>query len=620
MNPTLLIFGIKATLRAAQAGADLYGEYARDRKVFLPNLELPEASRRGQLIQFLKDNPEFVRNNQELSKIWDEENKELKIMDKALVDAACTVMLERKAKDQLIKQGKDAEDLDHEAKMLAAGRMIEQWREERKPPSAIIRMALTLTDIGLEFVASYPSLIGIGSRGEKLIVAFAQNMSVLIPDDTAVFGAKMNFADRVLGIFLRAGLGTLVSNSATVFKDEDIAMLIEGVTKPIVAALPESIGDTYRYRDLVDALAGPSAEAAFKLLAKNTDIYLGKDFADDKVLGALTKALFEEVMTITQDGSIVDVFSEQGLIRLYQANLEVAAERPGLFIGDDKSEKSQLFRELLSGAAGTLRANPRFKGPVGASLAVMAVEVVGLNAPALLKLTPEEPWEKVADVVIQQLTKGLADALNDEDADGLPKGALRSFRNRQLLELGRAILAQVVRTPGMVGIDRSELQAIVVGMTEAMAADDNLLLSANEWIKIAGVAAQKAATNPGRLFGLSADDPGEALAVMIIKKVLAEAGNAWTVGGRANHPLLFGGTLQATIETALEALTGNVSGLVAKPDHVDRFLRILLKTAAESPEEFGSEGLLKAFRIFITDVLASGTVPKGPAIIAALSA
>ena len=102
--------------------------------------------------------------------------------------------------------------------------------------------------------------------------------------------------------------------------------------------------------------------------------------------------------------------------------------------------------------------------------------------------------------------------------------------------------------------------------------------------------------------------------------MLTEAGHAWTDDGRANHPLLFGGTLQATIEAALEALTGNVSALVAKPDHVDRFLQILLKTASENPEEFGSQGLLKAFRIFIAEVLASGAVPKGPAIIAALSA
>jgi hypothetical protein len=620
MNPTLLIFGIQATLRAAQAGADLYGEHARERKVFLPDIELPEASRRGQLIQFLKENPQIASTNRELSDIWDEEHKELKTTDREIVDSACTIMLQHKAKDRLIKKGKDVNDVNRESQMLAAGRMIEQWREERKPPSAIIRMVLTLTDIGLEFVASNPSLLGVGSRGEKLIVAFAKNMSALIPDDTDDFGSKTDFADRVLGIFLRSGLGTLASNASAVFKDEDIAKLLEGVTKPIVDALPESIGDQFRYRDLVDALAGPSAEAAFKLLAENTDTYLGRDFSDDKALGAVTKAFFEEITITTQDGSIVDVLSEQGLIRLYQASLGVAVERPGLFTGDDTSVKKQLLRDLLSGTAGSLRAHPRFKGPLGASLAAMVVDMVGHNAPALLKLNPEEPWEKVADAMIKQVTKGLADTLNDVDADGLPKGALKSFSNRQLLELGRVILTQIVQTPGMVGIKRFEVQAIVAGMAETMVADDNLLLSADEWIEIAGVAARKAASNPGRLFGLSADDPGEALAVTVIKTVLRVAGNAWTAGGREEHQLLFGETLQAVLGTVIEALVANVSALAAKPNLVDQFLQILLKAASANPEKFGSEGFLKVFRLLIWDVLASGTVPKNQDIIAALTA
>ena len=51
------------------------------------------------------------------------------------------------------------------------------------------------------------------------------------------------------------------------------------------------------------------------------------------------------------------------------ASLGVAVERPELFIGDDSSAKTKLFRELLSGTASTLRVHPRFKGPVGASLA-----------------------------------------------------------------------------------------------------------------------------------------------------------------------------------------------------------------------------------------------------------
>ncbi|MDD1742515.1 MAG: hypothetical protein LUQ47_04195, partial [Methanotrichaceae archaeon] len=418
----------------------------------------------------------------------------------------------------------------------------------------------------------------------------------------------MDFADRVLGIFLRAGLGTLASNASTVFKDEDIAKLLKGVIKPIVEALPKSIEGQIHYRNLVDALAGPSAEAVFRLLAENTETYLGKDFADDTALGAVTSALFEEIKVTVHGASIIDVFGEQGVIWLYQAGLGVAVERPGLFIGRDNSPRTKLFGELLRGGAAILRSHPCLKGPTVASLAAMVVEVVGHNVPALLRLNPEEPWENVATTLLEQVTTGLADALNNLDADGSPRGALKSFNNGQLLELGRVIMKQVAQTPGMLGIQRSEVHSILAGMAEAMAADDRLLLSADEWVKIAGVAAQKAASNPGRLFGLSTENQGGALAVTVIKGVLGVAGETWA--GRSDRPLLFGETLGSTLEAVIEALAGNVTAIVKKPDLVEQFLRKLLTKASANPEKFGSDGLIKLFQGFVRRVLANGTLPS----------
>lgn len=617
MNQALIVFGIQSTLRAAQAGADLYGEHARDRRVFLPNLELPEGSRSSQLLQFLTENPLTGNENREYSDVWDSTQKELKTTNPELIDPAYAFMLEQKAK-LLLNGGRDEQDTAREAKMLAAGRMVEQWRADRKPPSALIRMALTLTDIGLEFVSSDPSILGLSSRGEKLIVAFANNMQILLPDEVTAFGPKADFADRVLGVFLRAGLGSLASNASTVFEDEDIAKLIEGVTKPIIDALPENIADQIKYRDLVDALAGPSAEAAFKTLAENTEIYLGKAFADEKALGVVTTALFGQIHNATHNGSIVDAFSEQGLIRLYKVGLGVAVERPGLFIGEDSSVKSRLFRELLSDAATTLSSHPRFKGPVGASLASMVLESVSQNVPALLKLKPDEPWEKVATKTLTQITKGLADALNTLDANGSPKGALKSFSDGQLLEFGRVILAQVSKTPGMLGVDRSEVQSIVAGMAEVMAVDDNLLLSADEWIQITAVASQKAASNPGRLFGISVEDQGGALAVSVIKSVLDVAGRSWSNSGRSDRPLLFGETLEAALKAVIEALSGDITAIVNQPNLVDGLMQKIMSKAATNPEKIGSEGVLKVLNTFIGKVLASGSLPTDQEIEVAL--
>ena len=619
MDPILLALGIQATLRAAQAGADLYGEHARTRKIFLPNLELPPGTRPVQLAGFLAENPQLAAGNRDFSGIWDAESRELITTQAEAIDEAYARMLEHRAKLQLIGDGREENSARHEAQMLAAGRMIEQWREERKPPSALIRMGLTLADIGLEFVAAHPSLLGAGSRGETLIAAFATRLSLLLPNDTAAFGPKADFADRVLGIFLRAGLGTLSDHSSLVFRDADIARLLSGVTKPIVDSLPETVAEQYDYRKLVDALAGPAAAAAFRMLAENPESCLGKNFADDKALGAVTTALFEQIQVSSQGGNIVEAFGEPGLIRLYQAALGVAVERPELFAGEDNSAKVTLLRELLGGAAATLKAHPDFEGPLGVSLAAMALETVGRNAPALARLNPDEPWEKVALTALRQMAAGLSGALRATAADGAHKGALKSFSRAQLLELGRVVLTQVAETPGMLGIRRTEVQAILAGIAAAMAADGNLLLSPEEWTTIAGIAARQAAANPGRLFGLSLDDPREALAGQVIQSGLEVAEEAWATGGRANGSVLFGKTLEAALAATLESLAGDVAAVAANADLPGLLLRSILDQAAAHPENFGSAGVLEAFRTFIGPVMAQGRIPAAGRIAETLS-
>lgn len=619
MNHALIVLGIQATLRAAQAGADLYGEHARDRKVFLPNLDLPEGSRSDQLFLFLKENRQFIGKTQAFSDIWNEQHQLITTDDKKLIDDAYAHMLQHRAALELQKEGKDEEDIKVESQMLAGGRMVEQWREERKPPSAFVRMALTLTDIGLEFVASDPSIFGVGTRGEKLIVAFANNMEELIPDSVAAFGAKINFADRVLGVFLRAGLAGLSSNASIVFGDDDIAQLFLGVTKPIVDTLPGDINKQIDYRKMVDALAGPSAEAAFKILAENTENFLGKGFSKGKALGAVTSEFFEKVSEISGEDSFINVFSEQGLIRIYQAGLRIAVERPELFTGQVDSAGKRLFKRLLSGTAETLREYPRFKGPVGSSLVAMGVEAIGQQAPSLLKLNSDEPWEKIAIAAIDQVIAGLSEALENTGPDGLPKGALKAFSDEHLLELGRVVLAQAAKTPGMLGIKKIELQNILSGVAEAMAKDENLLLTADDWLSIAGLAAAKAAANPGRLFGISANDQASAMALTVIGSVLKVAGNAWTTEGRSNHSLLFGETLEAVLMAVIDAMGGDISGLYNQPDIVGRFLDVLISKASDNPDKFGSDSIVRIFQVLVGSILSDGALPTDDEIDAMLS-
>lgn len=620
MNHTLIIYGIQAALRAAQAGADLSGEHSRDRKIFLPGIKLSADTKETQLRQFLDEHPDIAENTPGIAELWDKETRLFMSSDPYEIDTACSIMLQYKAQIELENEGKDKKTANYEAKMLAGGRMIEQWREEKKPPSAIIRFALTLTDIGLEFVSSNPSIIGVGSRGEKLIAAFAGNLSDLIPDTIDAFGNKEGFTDRVLGIFLRAGLGTLTNNSAIVFNNEDVTKLIKGVVAPIIKRLPNDISEQFEYRALIDALAGPSAETAFKLLAENTETYLGKDFANDKALGAVTSALFEEIKSTSKGGSIIDTFSEQGVIRLYQAALGVVVEQPALFIDIDEAAESELFKDLLSGSAKILKKYPVFQGSIGADLTVMVIRRVGQNAPGLMELNPDEPWGNIAKTVLEQTISGLAEIFEKTDKNGSLQGALKAFSKKQITEIGRIVLKQAVLTPGMTGIKETEIQSIISGMAKAMAADEYLLLSSEEWLQIAGIAAQKASANPGRLFKLSASDDGSAIAITVISSILKVAGQRWSSSGRARGTLLFGETLKLTLEEVLNALAGNVEAASKNPKLVETFMNDLIDIAKENPKKMGSDGLLRVFRAFIGDVLGKGELPAKNQIIDILSA
>ncbi|WP_262690015.1 hypothetical protein [Kordiimonas aestuarii] len=611
MSLSMIIAGIQAVLRAGQAGVNLYAEHARDRAIFLPDLSWPASSTGETVVAYFRAHPDVIKADPVLKNYWKETPvPRISPISPSIIDQCSALMLKNQAQEKLVADGKDAVDAQREAEMLAGGRMVEQWRESRKPPSAWARMALTITDVGLEFVGTNPSLFGIGGKGETLVTSFAKQMNELIPNDVGDMGPRDGFTDRVLGIFLRAGLGTLEANTSLVIKNENIAKLVAGVTKPIIDAMPTSITDQMVYRDLVDALAGPAAEAAFKILAENTSDYLGKDFANDTALGAVTTALFSELQSTAADGNVLDQFKKEGLIQLYQSGLKVAVDNPSLFISGD-SPKNELFRDLLKGTATVLSQNPTFKGQVGTALAAMAIEVVGSNAPKLLKLNPDEPWEKVAEKALEQVTGSLSAAITSGNS-----GALGIFNEKELLDLGRILLQQAAQTPGMLGIDKPELQDIASGIAKAMAADTHLLLTSDGWLKIAAAAVEEASANPGRLFGTDANS----LATTAIKSILTVAGEAWSDGGRAGSPRLFGNTLRDAIIEVVHGLGGNVSAAAGNPDLVKNFIKDINDRTQADPQTFGADTVKKLIRLLLGKVLATGTLPTDSDISAALAA
>ncbi|MEN3976569.1 hypothetical protein [Emcibacter sp. SYSU 3D8] len=598
MDPVLIMFGIRAAVRLGRSGAEIYAQRSRDRAVYMPDIMPPAPFSPYQLlIDFYGDpaNLEKLKADPQLIVLWDEAaqrpvNKLPKTIEP--LHAAFLAALTETS----LGVGEESRFVRLE---LAGGALISQWSRSAEPLSPLGRIALTMADIALEFVGSNPSIIGAGGGGEKLIGAIASNLSALVPDDTDEFGPRAQFANHLVGIFLRAGLSALAAHPGLVFDGEHAEKLVTETLAPLIEATPDGLSERLEWQALLDALMGPAATAAFSVVAAKPDAFLGKKFGSDKALGALTGALFNTL----KDPDLRRQFGDGGWITLYTSLLQVVADHPALFAGDGTRPRDELIRGLLSGAATTLQAHPGFDGPIGAELAAMAVQALNANAGGLLKLDRDDAWEGMALAMIGQVSGGLSQALTTEG------GALRRFGHDQILELGRIFLVQAAATPGMIGVRRTELKAIVSGVASAMARDEDLLLSPDDWLKIAAVAAGEAAANPGRLFGLDDSAPGTALGALIIGDLLEAASAAWSTG-RDGGSLLAGATLRDAIISALRTAADNAMAAASDDKPIKAVAEAINAIVVRTPDAFGSRDWLRLFEVLAVDAVNGGTVPE----------
>lgn len=77
----------------------------------------------------------------------------------------------------------------------AAAILARQWDKKAGLFSPWARIILTAGDVALDYVAASPSILRGNGNGEKMIAAYARNLSDLLPDD-GEFGVKEVFMQR----------------------------------------------------------------------------------------------------------------------------------------------------------------------------------------------------------------------------------------------------------------------------------------------------------------------------------------------------------------------------------------------------------------------------------------
>lgn len=612
MTPALVLFAIRSLVRVGGAGREAYEQKVRDQDIFVPDARTPVVSMDAQLFDIFEVKaPQRLADENDLGQYFDHNRR-------AKSDAARGRLVEEYLR--LVGSAPGSPQAD---KSWAANRigeepgsrlLLAQWEEGRGPAHPGTRIAFALADVALEFVGAYPGVLGVGGNGEKLVSAITLNIRERLPDVdnpqqwSASDWNRYHFAERAAALLFRAGLQTVEENPSLVVSDAQYANLLGNVLTPLVDLYDERPSGAPMWAELRDTLVGPMASAALHTLAENQRAFLGRDFAENKALGALTRALLEAAADTSQT-SITTLVERDGLIKIYQAAAGAVAANPQAFVGNDQTPELELARQMLRSVGSVLRdAPPPFDRALAADLAAAALRTTGRHAPALIE--GSGPWSAVAQRAARQVAEGLAAGFEGKDNVA---GALQAVLTReQAMGLVEIFLQQASTTPGMiVGAGASEeLRALVAATARAMAQSGSELLAPEQWLEIAAVAAEAAAKNPARLVRLDVSDPGEQLLARVIGDLLGAAAEDFRAHGRAGGSVLFGNTLRAVIETTVRVAAGNAKRALDHHTRIPDFVAELNALAHSEQQPIGAEEWQWLYERYIARVLDTGELAE----------
>ncbi len=610
ITPEMVIFALRALIRIGAAARESFEQRLRDADVIMP---LPEKADLKYItfIRSIADDDKYRERflNGDLANFWNadkevpEDNEEAR---RRIIEAI-----------ELIREDKFATP---DEKTMAGGALsaeetgyliLKQWADSSAPPPPLARVVLTMAEVALEFVGSNPAVLGVGSTGGKLITALSWNLHELLPeaDDPKDWQAKdwsrFYFARRALAIFLHAGLKTIAERPELLIEEKQYRELAANVLTPLVKRFeqdPEKVPGWLVFRD---TLFGPMAGAAFRTLASHQEAFLGGKFSDSTAVGALTRAMFETIADAGETG-IRNVFSDDGLVQLYQSVLGVMVSRPELFVGKETTVEARLKRDLFKNVAAALRTSPPpFNRELAAPLAVAAVDALGNYAANCLD--ENEAWEAVAEKSIVAFVEGLKQGAEN---GSLEATVSRVLSREQMVAFAEIFFTQAAQTPGMLlaGSDSQELENLVGAVAHAMSLDAARLLSGKDWLAIARVAAEEAAKNPDRLFNIDVADPQSQLGAALIRQLLLGAADSFGTAARQEGKILFGETLRHVIVTSFKAASGNIEGAAQHLDELQALEKRINKLAADNKHTIGMREAIALFERLVIAVIDDGRV------------
>jgi hypothetical protein len=592
MNPALIVMAVRAAIRLRRTGEQAFSQFARDRAVLLPRIVAVEFPEDDVMQGFFLTHKAML--SPEALPAWRSLRNE---PGAPHVNGDREVIAAEYVRAQAALDG----DLQPLADDFAGQWIVEQWSRSNRPPGPLMKVALTIVDVAAEFAAQDPKLFGIGGNAEILVQALATNISGFIPDDTDQLGARNLLGERLAGMFLKSALGALSEHPDALDK-EHVQRLVCGALPPLIAAFPATLDEQIRWRDVMDSLLGPVAAEGMKVIAQNPRAFFGQQFGEEGLLGPLTSSYLLKAAEL----GFERIFSRAGAIGIYKATLAFAASRPDLFIGKAATANDQLLAAVFADLVAIAEQHsPPFDRDLLAHLGAVTLEAAGRAAGA--RLDSGGPWHKVLSRILAPVVAATTKALQAGD-----KGALRMLSSPASLEsFVRIIVTQIASTPGMISAtDNPEVNALIGAIAAAMAADEHLLLSSEDWLAIVTLAASEVAANPGRLLGLAPGIIANTLLATLLQDLVIVANAQWKADGRASGTVLFGDTLREALITVVRASASQATAALLNSTKLRELANAISVLVAGNPGLYGSKEWLCLYRVLITQVIDTGALPE----------
>jgi hypothetical protein len=159
------------------------------------------------------------------------------------------------------------------------------------------------------------------------------------------------------------------------------------------------------------------------------------------------------------------------------------------------------------------------------------------------------------------------------------------------------------------GTDNPEVNRLVAALAAAMAADEHLLLSHDDWMAIVAIAAEEVAANPGRLLGLGNGSATETLLATLLQDLVVVASSQWKLEARAGGTVLFGATLREAMIMVIRASASQAVAALLNSGQIRKLAAQITSLVAAKPGIYGSKEWLCLYRVLVTQVIDTGAFP-----------